>query len=74
MRRCEELTEALDVHRQGETNANERIVKLESDIANMEKLVKENEDKVKELQRIHGFSMGEAMCVEESNQVWRKDM
>jgi hypothetical protein len=41
LRRCEELSAALNFHRQGERNANERIVKLEADIANMKKPVKE---------------------------------
>jgi hypothetical protein len=60
LRRCEELTGALDFHRQGERDANKRIMKLEADIANMEKLVKENEDKVK--------------CVEKSNQILRQSL
>jgi len=42
LKRCEELTEALSAHRQGERDANQRILELEDDIMTLEKVVKEN--------------------------------
>jgi hypothetical protein len=71
--RCEELTEALIAHRQGERDANQRILELEDDIANMEKVVQENDDKAKEFQRMHGLVLDKVKCVEKSNQVLQKE-
>lgn len=50
LKRCEELIETLDVHRQGERDANQRIMELEDDIANMEQLGKEKDEMLKKMQ------------------------
>jgi hypothetical protein len=73
MKRCEELAEALNAHRQGERDANERIMELEEDIANMEKLVKESDGKVRELQRMHDLAVDKVKFVEKCNQVLQKE-
>jgi len=73
LNRCEELTEALSAHRQGERDANLRILELEDDIVNLEKLVKENNDKIKDLQKTQGLILDKAECVERNNEVLQKE-
>jgi len=73
LKRCEELTEALSAHRQGERDANQRILELEDDVMTLEKLAKENIDKVKDLQKTHGLVLDKAESVERNNQVLQKE-
>ena len=51
MQRCEGLTAALDAHRQGEREANERIMELEEEIAETQNLMKKKDEKISELER-----------------------
>lgn len=50
LQRCESLTAALDAHRQGEREANERIMELEEEIIEMQSQMKKKDEKILELE------------------------
>ncbi len=60
MQRCEGLTAALDAHRQGEREANERIMELEEEIAEMQNLMKKKDENISELERRNMVIKGKA--------------
>jgi hypothetical protein len=73
LKRCEELTEALNAHRQGERDANVRILDLEDDLANLENTLKENDVKAKESQRTLDLVVQKVNCLEQSNRALQEE-
>jgi len=73
LRRCEELAEALSIHRQGERDANMRILELQEDNAFMEKRLREKGHSAKEVQRMHGLILDKVKCLEKTNQVLQQE-
>ena len=55
MRCCEELTATLDAHRQGEREANERIMDMEGEIEEIQSLLKKKDAKIKDLEEKHSL-------------------
>jgi hypothetical protein len=73
LKRCEALGEALSVHRQGERDANQRILELQDDNAHMEKLVEENSNLADEIQGMHRIALDKVKCLEKSNEALRQE-
>ena len=55
LRRCEELTAVLDAHRQGEREANERIMDMEEEMEEIQSLLKKKDEKMKDLEEKNYF-------------------
>ncbi len=71
MRRCEELTAVLDAHRQGEREANERIMEMEEEMEEIQSLLKKTDEKRKEkdsllMEKIKDLEMGTALLKAEN--------
>lgn len=73
LRRCEELTEAVTVHREGERDANVRILDLENDLAALENLVEDNNIKARTLQGMLDSVMLKVNSLEETNKALQKE-
>src|SRR6266540_1458516 len=71
LRRCEELTAVLDAHRQGEREANERIMEMEEEMEEIQSLLKKTDEKRKEkdsllMEKIKDLEMGTALLKAEN--------
>jgi len=73
LKRSEELVEAVTAHRQGERDANLRILELEEEIMTLEDDSREHDSKVKDLQKMHALILDKLNGLEKSNQVLQSE-